>query len=122
MNELINQLREENQQLKKDVKMHRDAEAEWEKLMMRLVGEDGLDSVAYAINHMQMRLRNQDAMVTASLGVSGKIKKAAFDLGYHGSLGVDELDYIIELARSASMVNQRNFELTKQIESLKGGE
>lgn len=77
-NEIINQLREENQQL-------------------------------------NLRLKNQDVMITASLGVSGQIKKAAFDLGYKDSMEATELDYLIETARASAMVNQKNVELQSQL-------
>lgn len=63
---------------------------------------------------LKLRLKNQDVMITANLGVSGQIKKAAFELGYHGSMEVDELDYLIETAKASVIVNQKNVDLTGQ--------
>lgn len=65
--------------------------------------------------HLKLRLKNQDVMITASLGVSGQIKKAAFELGYKDSMEATELDYLIETAMASVMVNQKNVELQSQL-------
>lgn len=68
---------------------------------------------------LKLKLKNQDTMITASLGVVGHTKKAAFELGYHPSMEVNELEYIIETARASAMVNQKNVELMVMVNSLK---
>ena len=48
-----------------------------------------------------------------------EIESVAADLGYAESMDCSALDYIIETAKSSVMVNQKNVNLTAQVEALK---
>jgi hypothetical protein len=60
------------------------------------------------------------ASIEANMAVSGQIKKAAFELGYHESMSCNELEYLIETARAVVMVNSKNIELTSQLVAVRG--
>lgn len=71
-----------------------------------------------SIDLLTLQRDNYKATTEAAMAVSGQIKKAAFELGYQESMGCTELDYIIELARACTMVNDRNLELVQRYEHL----
>lgn len=70
------------------------------------------------IDLLTLQRDNYKACTDSAMAVSGKIKKAAFELSYQESMGCAALDYIIELAKACTMVNDRNLELVQRYEHL----
>lgn len=55
-----------------------------------------------AIRQLQVACQNYQRVAEASMSVSGQIKKAASQLGYHAQMDCTELDYLILLAERAA--------------------